>query len=621
MCGIFGTINYKLDYDMAKRCLDTLEHRGPDGEGIWQKDNVTLGHRRLSILDLSNNGKQPMSYANDRYYITYNGEIFNFIEIREELKNLGYTFMSDSDTEVVLAAFCEWGEACQLKFNGMWAFAIWDAKERRLFLSRDRFGVKPLFYTRFGQNGLAFASEMKALCPLMQNVTANKELFEFYRIHQHYEMLEECLINGISRLRAGYCAWVENNGSMTINRWWNTLEHLVEVPDDYNEQVTLFRELFIDSCKMRMRSDVTIGTALSGGLDSSSTIAVMAHLAQNGADSRMNNDWQHAYVAHFSDSVLNETNYASMVTDYLGIQKTLVEINPVKAVNNMTQYMYMFEELWSTNPISMMLLYQKEKEDGVTVSIDGHAADELFGGYNFDIIHAIVDTGFDFKAVDDIFSAYYGMEFRESQKRQHGFAEKAQTYLSLKTKAYVKKVIHRPTQATIFENEKAWQRLDELNKRLYISTHETILPTLLRNYDRYSMANGVEIRMPFLDYRLVQLAFSVNWSSKVRNGYTKAIVRDAVAPFLPQEVVYRKSKIGWTTPIGEIMQSEARTCFADMCHSADFDNCDLINPKAARDKIMLAINGDKDEALRYGIDAWEALQPYIWEQAMIKRAV
>lgn len=217
MCGIYGVINRKVDRDLAIDCINTMTHRGPDGYGIWQEEGTTLGHRRLSILDLSNNGSQPMSYANERYWLTFNGEIYNFIEIRKELIEKGYTFRGESDSEVILAAFVEWREKCLDRFNGMWTFAIWDREEKRLFLSRDRFGVKPLFYARLAGGGIAFASEMKAITPLMDEVRPNRALFDFYKTSRHYEMRKDCLIEGIYRFPAGSYAWISGD-EMEIDR-------------------------------------------------------------------------------------------------------------------------------------------------------------------------------------------------------------------------------------------------------------------------------------------------------------------------------------------------------------------------------------------------------------------
>ena len=177
MCGIFGVINKRIDKELAKKCLDTIVHRGPDAEGLWQEEAVTLGHRRLAILDLSEKGKQPMSYCDGRYMLIFNGEIYNFIEIRNELIKHGYSFSSDSDSEVILASFDKWGEDCVNKFNGMWAFLIYDRKNKKTFISRDRFGVKPLYYTKLSdeENAYAFGSEMKTLMPLIENPHANTE--------------------------------------------------------------------------------------------------------------------------------------------------------------------------------------------------------------------------------------------------------------------------------------------------------------------------------------------------------------------------------------------------------------------------------------------------------------
>ena len=181
MCGIYGVINRKSNNcDLAIDCINTMTHCGPGR--LWHlAGGNNLGHRRLSILDLSNNGSQPMSYANERYWLTFNGEIYNFIEIRKELIEKGYTFRGESDSEVILAAFVEWRKKCLDRFNGMWTFAIWDREEQRLFLSRDRFGVKPLFYARLAGGGIAFASEMKAITPLMDEVRPNRALFDFYK--------------------------------------------------------------------------------------------------------------------------------------------------------------------------------------------------------------------------------------------------------------------------------------------------------------------------------------------------------------------------------------------------------------------------------------------------------
>lgn len=618
MCGIFGAMNCQLEHSVARKCVNTIVHRGPDGSGIWQEDGVTLGHRRLAILDLSENGLQPMAYMNGRYMLVFNGEIYNFIEIREELKQLGHRFCSDSDSEVLVAAYAQWKEKCLEKFNGMWAFAIYDRKERTMFLSRDRFGVKPLYYTCLPENGIAFGSEMKALFPILKERKPNRALVMDPSRMVFYESTDECVIEGIHRFPAGHYAYIDAEG-MTLHRWWNTLEHKMDVPESYEEQVEMMRELFLDACRLRMRSDVTIGTALSGGLDSSATICAMAHLAKNGNDLRMNNDWQHAFVATFPGTTMDESAYAKQVTDFLGIQSTFVEIDPVQAIDRLPEMVYLFEDVYLTSPIPMMLLYGSLREHGTLVTIDGHGADELFGGYTFDFIHALKDAK-NAKERDMILTAYIdsfpddgsniALKNRSKSAVYHNYIKRC-----LKDKLRGHAQSYKAVRAV---KEVEYQKLDSLNKILYASSHESILPTLLRNYDRYSMASGVEIRMPFMDYRVVSFAMSIGFRSKLHGGYSKSIIRDAMAPYMPKEIAYRKTKIGFNTPIVEWMQGPLKEYFEDMIHSESFRNSNLIHPDYVRGLVENVIQ-KKDATFAMGEQAFSALYPYLWEQYVLKR--
>lgn len=617
MCGIYGVINKRVSKELAEKCLDTMFHRGPDGSGLWQEGGVTLGHRRLSILDLSSAGSQPMSYAGGRYHMTFNGEVYNFIEIREELEKKGHTFRGNSDSEVVLASFSEWGEKCVERFNGMWTFAVWDNEKQALFLSRDRFGVKPLFYAELPDGGFAFASEMKALLPLLPKVEANKAMFDRYFGDNHYENQPDCLIQGIKRFPAGHNGWVKE-GKLTLARYWNTLDHLIKVPDSYEEQVEQFRELFLDACKIRMRSDVTLGTGLSGGLDSSAVICAMAHLSKNGADERMNRDWQHAYVACFPGTAQDETKYARQVTDFLGIPHTFMNIDSAVSETEFLRQLYCFEELWGNPQVPMMELYKKERELGTTVSLDGHAADELFAGYGFDVVKAYPDAK-NQEEINQITTAYL------NQDAEDGIPEDSAEFQKRKKKLYrdymmkyrMKKLLGREDVKSAYSAHPNWNSLDNLNKMLFVSTHETILPTLLRNYDRDSMAAGVEIRMPFLDYRIVEFAFSIGWRSKLHGGFSKSIVRDAGASFMPEEIAYRRTKLGFNAPILDWMRGPYRQFFEDTVHSGAFANCALIdNPEKVRDDLHRFLAGE-NVTFHQAADIWNRIQPYLWERAMI----
>ena len=409
-------------------------------------------------------------------------------------------------------------------------------------------------------------------------------MFDRYFADNHYESQPECLIRGIKRFPAGHNAWVKD-GKITLKRYWNTLDHLISVPDSYEEQTERFRELFLDACKIRMRSDVTLGTGLSGGLDSSAVICAMSYISKNMTDERANNDWQHAYVACFPGTAQDETKYAKQVTDFLGISHTFMNINSAVPEREFLRQLYCFEELWGNPQVPMMELYKKERELGTTVSLDGHAADELFAGYGFDVLKAYPDA-------------------------------KTKEEIDMIT---TKKLLGRETVKSAYSDHPNWNRLDNLNKTLFVSTHETILPTLLRNYDRDSMASGVEIRMPFLDYRIVEFAFSIGWRSKLHGGFSKSIVRDAGASFMPKEIAYRRTKLGFNAPILDWMRGPYRQFFEDTVSSADFANCSLIDDPAKVRSDLSDFLAGKNATFHQAADIWNRIQPYLWERALIKQ--
>lgn len=654
MCGIFGVVNRQIEYDRAKNCLDTITHRGPDAGKIVQESCVTFGHRRLAIMDLSDAGVQPMSYADGRFLMVFNGEIYNFLEIRQKLVKLGYSFRSDCDSEVILAAYMEWGDKCLDYFNGMWAFVIWDNVKGELFMSRDRFGVKPLYYIFTdadtgelikdvqgmskspkslcfeGRNvAIAFASEMKALLPVMSDVTPNRSIVCDQKRIVYYESTEECVVEGIHRLEAGHNAYMKvhfadgrmfgNKCDFEIKRYWNTLDHLIDLPVSYEEQVEMCREIFLDACKLRMRSDVTIGTALSGGLDSSATICAMSYLSKNGGDARMNNDWQHAYVATFPGTTQDESVYARKVTDFLGIDSTFVEIDPVSAIHKLSEYVYLQEDVYLTSPIPMMLLYGALREDGTIVTIDGHGADELFGGYTFDFINSLADAK-NQQEKDMVLTAY----IESFPKDGSNMAMKSPTAFGVRRDMLIRQLYdfkNRKSQSykkVRAADDPRYKKMDTLGKRLYASSHETILPTLLRNYDRYSMANSVEIRMPFMDYRMVTLAMSLPWQSRLHGGFSKSIIRDAMAPYMPSDIAYRRTKIGFNSPIVEWMQGPLKEYFTDIINSQSFAGCSLIDSQKVKADVENVIN-NKNATFAMGENAFSELYPYIWEQAFINR--
>jgi len=387
MCGIAGLWNRNgepLDQLLLQRFTDSLSHRGPDGNGFYvdPQANLGLGHRRLAILDTSEGGRQPMSFAEGRYWITYNGEIYNFLELKSELEGSGCQFQTASDTEVILTAYHHWGEDFQSRLNGMWAMAIWDHQERKLFLSRDRFGVKPLIYY-FDQDRFAFASEMKAFLQLdwfqlefdpaiLTGALSNEKMTEG---------LEECLLRGLRNLPGGHCLSLKMGEQPRIRRWWHTLEHLEKAPESYPNQVDHFQELFLDACKIRMRSDVPIGTALSGGLDSSSVVCAMRQIRNtNSSSDRLANDWQKAFVVTYPGSDIDERKYADVVIDHTGV-------SPIYSIGSADMYMEYYDDiLFHLESIADIhlgpwLVYKTQRANGIVVTLDGHGGDETLAGY------------------------------------------------------------------------------------------------------------------------------------------------------------------------------------------------------------------------------------------------
>ncbi|CAM3354473.1 asparagine synthase (glutamine-hydrolyzing) [Helicobacter labetoulli] len=527
-------------------------------------------------------------------------------------------FHTDSDTEVVLASFAEWGEKCLHKFNGMWAFAIWNHTKQQLFLARDRFGKKPLFYSFVkddnGGEKLVFASEMKAIYPFLQEVKPSKKFHTLSNIVHifDYEHTSDTLIDGIYRFPYAHYAFY-SLGDMHIKpiRYYTILDYLITPIPSYQESVEKFRALFLDSVKLRMRSDVSIGTALSGGLDSSATICAMAYLGKND----VRKDWQHAVVACFKDTPLDESGYAKKVVDHIGIKGIFVEIEPIKHWDKIYEYFYLFEDLYITSPVPMIAAYGAIKQKGVSVTLDGHGADELFSGYGH-LIEALWDSKFNPAMAFDVLTTLN--QTRMPTSSAFALGKEAFMYYVKKT---IKHLIKYKMPISQDSNHPNFQGLDYFSQQLYLIFSETILPTLLRNYDRYSMINSVEIRMPFMDHRLVEFVFSLPFSYKLGKGYTKKLIRDALCPFMPPEVVWRKSKIGFNSPIIQWIQRNKaqgglREWFLDTTHSKDFVECPLIeNAVEIQNTVAHIIQSQKD-TFNVGEHLWCKINPYLWYKSL-----
>jgi asparagine synthase (glutamine-hydrolysing) len=601
MCGIAGFWNLNgqpVAQVVLERFTDSLSHRGPDGNGFYvdSESSLGFGHRRLAILDTSDSGRQPMSYGDGRYWITFNGEIYNFLELRDELQGHGYRFFTESDTEVVMAAYDKWGADCQLRFNGMWAFALWDRQEKQLFLSRDRFGVKPLMYFYDG-NRFAFASEMKAFLALDWFPAE----FDPHMVaaaltdHQLVEGSERTLLCDLKRLLGGYCLTLNQAGNLSIRRWWNTLDHLEPAPGSYDEQVARYRELFLDSCRIRMRSDVPIGTALSGGLDSSSIVCGMRHIRDTGnAGERLADDWQRAFVATYPGSIIDERKYADQVIEKTGAQPVYCEITPEMYLENFRRVLFQYEEI-SDIHLGPWIVHKNQREHGVVVTLDGHGGDEALAGYPWHVTASLKDAlaGFSPRRAFQSLETMKGLElFPQRQfywkslqmvagKAIKKFLKQEQSWLAQSPAEFV---------SPAYEQDRSRIRgRDALFQSLYVDFHFTQLPMNLRDFDRLSMAHGVEVRSPFMDWRLVAFTFSLPSESKIGGGFTKRILRDALKGILPEPIRLRKRKLGFPNMTESWSSPKAREFIQDVVKGTGFQSSAIWDGKRVAAELEAAL--------------------------------
>lgn len=577
MCGIGGywpKDGRKLSSrnEEIENFIDSLAHRGPDDAGIkiFREDALMLGHRRLSILDLSSQGRQPMvrNRRGKKATIVFNGEIYNYIEIKRDLTLLGYAFDSESDTEVALYAFMEWGFNAFARFNGMWALAIYDENARSLILCRDRYGVKPLYYY-FDGNSFAFASELKAFqylsdldisvsAPNLANELAGRDL----------SGASSTLLNNTYQLAGGhYLVFGLEMHSPYICRWWTTLNHISSVSNLYSEQIEEFGSLFSDACQLRLRSDVPVATALSGGLDSSSVFSICAgiHSAKEHEQ-----DVNTGFVSVFPGSDLDEAQYAKKVLGYFGGKGIYVDNNINDIVNELDHALTALE-LISQIPsiISVFRLYRIMKSQGFAISIDGHGGDELLGGYLHFLHNAFIDS------LSPCINLSHYREVESIQKA-------SSTSISQIGMANIEKMTHwissTPTRLDIPGLQQDIESMRDmptfsssLNQSLYLAFHYSSLPAILRNFDRASMANGIESRAPLLDYRLVNFCFGLPARSKIGGSYSRRIFRDAMQGRMPEEIRTRQSKIGFGAAFDQWLQQPVfRAWLLERVNSSEF---------------------------------------------------
>ena len=338
----------------------------------------------------------------DRFHIVFNGEIYNFVEIKINLQKKGYKFYSKSDTEVLLYSFIEWGHECVNIFNGMWAFAIWDSDENTLFISRDRLGEKPLYYS-FDKDKFLFASEQKALLPLLDEVKVSSNFKNL--VKNPYLNTNETLFSKIYKFPAGSSGLLKDN-KFTIKRYWRPEINEKIFFSSYKNQSDYLNELILDSCKIRLRSDVSISTALSGGIDSSTIASYVKDIYLGEYKFSSNKNKQTGFNLSFPNSVMDENYFSKMIADKLNINLETVIPDPQLMSNHLEKVCYLFEDIQEVNPLPHYYLYKSIKEKGFSVSLDGHGGDELFCGYESSVLHALPDNILNFKSLRHIYKIY-----------------------------------------------------------------------------------------------------------------------------------------------------------------------------------------------------------------------
>ena len=643
MCGIAGIWNRDgkpVAPDEIVRFTRSLAHRGPDGEGTEIDDGagLALGHRRLAILDPTPAGRQPMASADGRYRTTFNGEIYNFVEIRRELETLGYRFRTDTDTEVIAAAYDRWGEGCQTRFNGMWAFAIWDVRARRLFLSRDRFGVKPLLYASVGER-FAFASELKAFLAL-DGFRATEYAPALARALDDpfgAEAGEETPVAHVRRLSAGHCA-VVTSADLSVRRWWNTLDVLETPPRTFALQAERLRELVTDAARLRLRSDVPVAVALSGGLDSSSILGVLAanDTRSREADAREAPAWRRAFTATFAGTPLDERRYAALVAADANVPLEDVPVVRTGTPDEIASVLLSVEEITHTDPTPIWLLYRAMRAKGIVVALNGDGADELFGGYVHHVERALEACGglrSPGRFLDLVRTRYHlaarggplprvdvarlfvrnDPTLRALAKRARGLTpgvpRNGTLGFSRRTAIHALEIDDGRPSA---EREARSAGLTPLGAHLYADFHETTLPGILRTFDRASMAHGVEVRNAFLDWRVVAFAFSLPDASKVGGGFTKRVVREAMRGIVPEVVRTRRDKIGFNAPLATWFGGPLREWIWARVNDPAFLESEIWNGPQLR--AFVASKRAGTWSWSDGEALWPFLQAHLWRE-------
>ncbi len=558
MCGIAGQFALnggEADAALVGAMAERLAHRGPDGEGTFFSGPVGLAHRRLAIIDLSDEGRQPMGNEDGSLQVVFNGEIYNYRELREELLAAGHRFSSATDTEVILHAYEEWGRDCLARFNGMWAFALWDGRRRELFCARDRLGVKPFYYT-VAAGSFLFASEIKALRahPEAGRRPNDRMLMTFlaWGVADH---TAETMYDGIFQLPPAHLLVVREGGAEAPERYWDfTMNAAPQAAVDDSAAAERVRELLTDSVRLRLRSDVPVGTCLSGGIDSSTVTALIDDLLRAEHPESVG-DRQRTFSVCFDDPRFDESRHIDVMVAATGVSNRRTTPDTNGLWEDIGRLLYMQDEPFASLSIYAQYCVMRLAREEVKVVLDGQGADEQLAGYiayQAPYIRGLFSRGEVVRALREGFGS----------ARHHG------SFLSWAARQFFVRSERRGLlRGQAPEVLRYAGSLDEVLKREVTASN---LPLLLHWEDRNSMAFSIEARVPFLDYRLVEYLASLPLDQKIRGGVTKYVLRRAIRGLVPDAIRCRMDKMGFVTPEEAWMKDELAPEILDLFSSPEF---------------------------------------------------
>ncbi len=642
MCGIAGNYSTEgkpVDYRVLQAMGQTQAHRGPDGEGyvlldpsgkqkpasvvgrltearvpLSPRHTVALAHRRLAILDLSALGAQPMASEDRRDWITYNGELYNYIELRVELRAKGYRFRSTSDTEVLLAAYREWGEDCLGRFNGMFAFALWDGIRQRLFCARDRLGEKPFYYAWDGER-FVFASEIKALLLAHGRPKPNQRAVFEYLDGAMLDHDEATFFEGIQQLLPAHFLIVQG-ANLTSARYWALPGGTRLEPDSTRGGAERLRELLCDSVRIRLRSDVPIGSCLSGGLDSSSIVCLMKAVAGDGVPLK-------TFSSCFEDPAYDERQFITPVVQQTKAEAHYAFPDAKELADTVGRLVWQQDEPFgSTSIFAQWNVMRLASQQGVKVILDGQGADELLAGYH----------GFFGTFLAELLRRGKGAAFLHewhAYRRLHGpfpryaLANLARSFLPEPLVSFMRSRLtgsaswldpdfRRHHRASCDTAAMPCSNVQDLQYRLLTGNG---LRALLHYEDRNSMAFGLEARLPFLDHRLVEFVYGLDARLKIRDGWMKAVLRDAMNGLLPEAVRWRTDKMGFVTPEDHWFRTALRGSAREILSDSRLALRGYLNVKAA----LRAFDDHVAGRVNLGNAIWRWINVELWSRCFVDR--